>query len=64
MKINGQRHLSVEPETAWSRLLDVETLKRCIPGCEELCATGDNCYQATVSLKIGLVRARLPARCS
>lgn len=62
MKLNGQRRLAVGPDGAWNRLLDVESLRRCIPGCEQLSATDDYSYQATVSLKIGPIRARFSGK--
>ncbi len=62
MRINGQRRLPVGPDTAWARLLDVDVLKRCIPGCEEMSADGDNSYQAKVSLKVGPIRARFAGK--
>jgi len=41
-----------ERARVFAALVDPEVLRRCIPGCEELAALGDDTYQAT--LKIGV----------
>ena len=41
-----------ERARVFAALVDPEVLRRCIPGCEELVALGDDTYQAT--LKIGV----------
>ena len=58
MKMNGTRLLQASQRQVWDRLNDVETLKRCIPGCQSLEQVGDNRLKATVGLKIGPVNAK------
>ena len=50
------------PEVIWPALLDPETLRKAIPGCEELARIGDNAYRATVTLGVGPVRGRFNAQ--
>jgi len=58
MKMNGTRLLPAPQQQVWEKLNDVETLKRCIPGCQTLEQVGDNQLKATVGLKIGPVSAK------
>jgi carbon monoxide dehydrogenase subunit G len=52
MKLTAEAALSAPRERVFSALVDPEVLQRCIPGCEELAAVGDDVYRAR--LKIGL----------
>ena len=57
MKIRLSSHLPVTPARAFSALVDPETLRRCIPGCEELSpAPGSTGSPASyvVRLKVGV----------
>ena len=58
MKMNGTRLLPAPQQEVWEKLNDVETLKRCIPGCQSLEQVGENQLKATVGLKIGPVNAK------
>jgi carbon monoxide dehydrogenase subunit G len=58
MKMNGTRLLPAPQQQVWDKLNDVETLKRCIPGCQSLEQVGDNQLKATVGLKIGPVNTK------
>ncbi len=58
MKMSGTRQLAAAQRDVWSKLNDVEVLKRCIPGCESLEKTGENALKATVALKIGPMAVR------
>ncbi len=58
MKMSGTRLLPAPQQQVWEKLNDVETLKRCIPGCQSLEQVGDNQMKATVALKIGPVNAK------
>jgi len=58
MKMNGTRLLAAPQQQVWEKLNDVETLKRCIPGCQSLEEVGENQLKATVGLKIGPVNAK------
>jgi len=52
VKISIVKRLPVERGRAFAALVDPEILRRCIPGCEELTATGPDTYAAR--LKIGI----------
>ena len=58
MELTGHQTINASRETVYAALNDPEILKQCIPGCEELNKTSDTQMDATVSLKIGPVKAR------
>lgn len=58
MIIEGEERIAAPVETVWRALNDPEVLKDCIPGCETLEKTSDTEFAATVSLKIGPIKAR------
>ena len=45
-------------DDVYARLNDVDVLRKCIPGCEELERNDDGDLEARVTLKIGPVKAR------
>lgn len=58
MKMSGTRLLPAPQSQVWEKLNDVDTLRRCIPGCQSLEQVGDNQLKATVALKVGPVSAK------
>lgn len=58
MIIEGEERIPAPVETVWRALNDPAVLKDCIPGCEELEKKSDTEFAATVSLKIGPIKAR------
>jgi carbon monoxide dehydrogenase subunit G len=56
MTMTGEVMLPADRATVWARLNDPETLKACIPGCQELVKEGD-AFRATAKLAIGPVKA-------
>ena len=56
--MSGSRQLPASKAVVWEKLNDVETLKRCIPGCETLEKTSDASFKATSALKIGPMSVR------
>jgi uncharacterized protein len=58
MKLTGTRQLSAQPAAVWTKLNDVDVLRRCIPGCESLEKVGENDLKATAALKIGPMAVR------
>ncbi|MEZ5774468.1 MAG: carbon monoxide dehydrogenase subunit G [Hyphomicrobiaceae bacterium] len=58
MHMSGSRQLPASKAVVWEKLNDVETLKRCIPGCETLEKTSDTSFKATSALKIGPMSVR------
>lgn len=57
MELEGTRLIAADRQTVWTRLNDAETLRSCIPGCEELSGSPEDGFQATVVQKVGPVKA-------
>ncbi|TFL16694.1 CoxG family protein [Jannaschia formosa] len=57
MELNGTRTIAAPRELVWAKLNDPETLKACIPGCEELTGSPGEGFEATVKQKVGPVKA-------
>jgi carbon monoxide dehydrogenase subunit G len=57
MELSGTRVIAADRDTVWTHLNDAETLKACIPGCEDLTGTPEDGFQATVKQKVGPVKA-------
>jgi carbon monoxide dehydrogenase subunit G len=57
MTMSGEYQLPVPRETVWQALNDADTLKSCIPGCEQLDKISDTEFQAVATTKIGPVKA-------
>ncbi|PRX37141.1 hypothetical protein SAMN05216257_101159 [Meinhardsimonia xiamenensis] len=58
MELTDEIRVPAPRDRVYAALNDPEILARCIPGCEELKATGPGEYEAKVVLKIGPVKAR------
>ncbi len=57
MELTGTRTIAADPETVWAALLDPHVLKACIPGCTELTGSAEAGFEATVTQKVGPVKA-------
>jgi carbon monoxide dehydrogenase subunit G len=64
MEMKGERLLPGDRATAWRLLNDGETLKRCLPGCESLTATGPDTYDVVMNAAVGPVKARFKGKMS
>lgn len=62
MELTGERLLPVARERVWAALLDHETLRAAIPGCESVTADGDGRYIVSVLAAVGPVKARFKGR--
>ena len=58
MELAGEVLIGVPPQQVWAALNDVEVLRRCIPGCEEVRQVTPTETHTRVLLKMGPVRAR------
>ncbi|WP_306143696.1 carbon monoxide dehydrogenase subunit G [Roseibium sp. MMSF_3412] len=58
MDMNGTHRIPAKREAVWQALNDPEVLKACIPGCESLEKTSDTEMNASVTAKIGPVKAK------
>jgi uncharacterized protein len=62
MTMNGEYQLVVPREMVWEKLNDAETLKTCIPGCEQFDKLSDTEFQAVSTTKIGPVKAKFKGK--
>ncbi len=53
-KMDGESVLPAGREVVWTHLNDPETLKACIPGCQELEQKENGGFSAVVKVKVGL----------
>ena len=58
MQMTGQYRIEAPREKVWEALNDVEVLRVCIPGVEEIEKTSDTSFTAKVRAKVGPVSAR------
>ncbi|MGD1877106.1 MAG: carbon monoxide dehydrogenase subunit G, partial [Kiloniellaceae bacterium] len=58
MQMTGQYRIEAPRQTVWEALNDVEVLRVCIPGVEEIEKTSDTSFTAKVRAKVGPVSAR------
>jgi 2-furoyl-CoA dehydrogenase large subunit len=58
----GRHTVPAPPEAVWQTLIDPDQLAAVIPGCHELTLTGENQYEAQVTLGVGPVSGRFKAR--
>jgi carbon monoxide dehydrogenase subunit G len=58
MELTGEYRIPAPREAVWKALNDPEILRAAIPGCEDLVKVSDTEFTATVTLKIGPVKAR------
>lgn len=57
MDITGQYRIPVSRQAVWEALNDPEVLGECIPGCESIERISDTEFHATVTAKVGPVKA-------
>ncbi|WP_439138922.1 CoxG family protein [Roseicyclus sp.] len=57
MEMHASRIIGADRMTVWAALNDAETLKACIPGCESLTGSPEEGFAATVTQKVGPVKA-------
>ncbi len=57
MKMSGEEIIAAPIENVWAALNDPDTLKQCIPGCENITKKSDTEMSAKVVVKIGPIKA-------
>jgi uncharacterized protein len=62
MTMSGEVQLPASRDQVWAKLNDAETLKACIPGCEELVMSSPTEFSAVATTKIGPVKARFKGK--
>jgi len=58
MDMSGSYDIAAPREAVWAALNDIDVLKACIPGCESITKHSDTELEATVSAKVGPVKAK------
>lgn len=62
MDLKGTQTISASRETVWRALNDPEVLRKAIPGCETLTATGPETFEAVANAAVGPVKARFKGK--
>ncbi|WP_101065518.1 CoxG family protein [Roseovarius salinarum] len=57
MKMSGEREIAADRQTVWTALMRPEVLKECVPGAQEVTGSPEEGYEATVTQKVGPVKA-------
>lgn len=57
MELKGSKVIAADIDTVWAHLNSPETLRACIPGCEELTGSPEEGFAAVVKQKVGPVKA-------
>lgn len=57
MQMSDSREIKASPEAVWAAILNPEVLKECIPGCTEVTGSPETGFEASVTQKIGPVKA-------
>ena len=55
LDIGGEEAFALADEVLWRALNDPAVLKRCIPGCTDMIATGDDRFRLILALKVASV---------
>ena len=58
MDMNGSYDIAAPREAVWTALNDIDVLRACIPGCESITKHSETELEATVSAKVGPVKAK------
>ena len=62
MEIKSQYTFEAPLSEVWAKLLDKDSLARCMPGCDSLTTIGDDQYEAAMSVGLGSVSGRYLAK--
>ena len=57
MKMNDERIIEADRATVWAALLNPDVLKECVPGAQEVTDNPEDGFEATVTQKVGPVKA-------
>ncbi|MFN7223501.1 MAG: CoxG family protein [Paracoccaceae bacterium] len=57
MQMSDTRDIKAAPSDVWAAILNPEVLKECIPGCTEVTGNRDEGFEASVTQKVGPVKA-------
>jgi uncharacterized protein len=62
MEMTGEFRLDAPRDVVWAALNDVDVLKGCVPGCDEMERTADDEFTAKVTAKVGPVKAKFTGK--
>jgi carbon monoxide dehydrogenase subunit G len=62
MEMTGEFRLDAPREAVWAALNDVDVLRGCVPGCDEMERTADDQFTAKVTAKVGPVKAKFTGK--
>ncbi|MEX0303363.1 MAG: CoxG family protein [Leisingera sp.] len=57
MQMSDQKEIAADPATVYAALLTPDVLKACVPGAQEVTGTPADGFEATVTQKVGPVKA-------
>ncbi|HKL54914.1 MAG: CoxG family protein [Roseovarius sp.] len=57
MKMSDERIIEADRATVWAALLNPDVLKECVPGAQEVTGNPEDGFEATVTQKVGPVKA-------
>lgn len=57
MQMTDSREIAADRQTVWAALLSADVLKECVPGCQEMTGSPEDGFEATVTQKVGPVKA-------
>ncbi|MCR9146076.1 MAG: carbon monoxide dehydrogenase subunit G [Rhodobacteraceae bacterium] len=57
MEMSGERTIKADRATVWAALINPEVLKECVPGAQEVTGSPEDGFEATVTQKVGPVKA-------
>lgn len=64
MEMQDERLINADRSAVWAALLDPEALKQCVPGASEVTGTPEDGFEATVTQKVGPVKATFKGQVS
>ncbi|MDK3017267.1 CoxG family protein [Pseudodonghicola flavimaris] len=64
MQLSDEREIQAAPAVVYAAILDPEVLKACVPGASEVEGTPEEGYTATVTQKVGPVKATFKGQVS
>lgn len=62
MEMTGSQLIPAPRAAVWAALNDAEILRQCITGCDSLEKTSDTSFEATVTVKLGPVKAKFKGK--
>ena len=62
MFVEERFHVKAPIQRVWQFMLDPEKIGPCIPGCEKIEVVGDNVYESSVKVKVGLISITMKSR--